>query len=1071
MFKSRLKLVIVIIFLFGLISFSRVENVYATAASISPNGSGAGTSCSGTVCVSLATAGIRVAVLDSTGARKGNIVDYWFYNENNPGSDLNCNHNTTSDSDGSNLLCTLQGNIVYFRTRRMKQELRNKYISNDIYNEHGKLSGLYVKGTDNYTFNPIIGSMPGILKGMNRNWDDGSFDYADNQKNARVYNSASKIGNRIYGNIDDHVGGNVESDDVGLAPKKTYVKAILADTGSGLNIDNLYETYYIQVEPLIAFQNGTYNFYGTISEFTYFQVATKRYCDVANYGDPQGIGSPYFYNENCKWLYRTGGLGIHASDSSVIPNHIFTAYTGTTDNNQAYSKLASDIKGDTNTAAGVGFISLDKLKTQGCPSAINSYIGTLLGNNNQKNTSFKSNIISYLQSKGVYDSKYSWLANFTDYGFSNVSQLNSYVQSKSTCEITCNITAKNLLVSGMQGKGDTDEFKNIINFLKSKFTFPSKGAEEAYQYEAYGQSLNGVNTNKLCEKVTCDGMINSNKTRTLLTGMFKIFNLSYLNPEFLDALELTMNDAKCETTPECPAPKSVAKCGSNSNFTLSDTNKAECWKQGIAYNSLCNNSSCSTTTRYDQYTQTSAESEYGASTYCKETVNFEFPSHQTSSTSIVKAGRLIKWGTNSNLDSNIFGKMTVTRECTLNNKSTITSNWAKVIGTAGATGAKINPNIIVKYKEAIPNTVSTYNAQVLSSKLDTELTGVTITVGGTSYESESTNCGSSCSTKDSAIISAQYNLVYGKTFTWYSDKSDSFKNKTESELTTGGNTLNDSHVFIGYGLPTSFLTPSGTYGLDLTSNPFTNINSSNDSTGYMYVIGNHLGTKNGDGTYHFDKYLKFALTDDNTNNKTKLYYSCKFKIKNEMFGHECESDNVNKPDYCDSDHTPKGVDVVFRTIKLVNSNDSLELTKAFPGKLGGGRDLGKNWENKVTDNSIYDILSNSVYNGKTMYHINLTVGNIKNIRRFNSNARSKSKDPYTNMETNVNINEAFGFVGYKCSQSQTSYGFCASEFISKLMSDSNYDFEIYCKGDSDTSRSSDTATRANEGPCGQKWYS
>ena len=166
--------------------------------------------------------------------------------------------------------------------------------------------------------------------------------------------------------------------------------------------------------------------------------------------------------------------------------------------------------------------------------------------------------------------------------------------------------------------------------------------------------------------------------------------------------------------------------------------------------------------------------------------------------------------------------------------------------------------------------------------------------------------------------------------------------------------------------------------------------------GYLYVTVSNIGTKStgSDDNYHFNKFVAYNLTDDALEEKNDatnyLTYSCSFSIYNKLFGFEDgEKDNTTKP---------KGLDVVFRTIKLVDSIDKVD--DVFPGRAGEGRDSRWNWKRLLVDtDEEYDpvlfekLINNKIYDEKPLYHIVLTPSKIQDIRKKNKEVSS----PYTNM--------------------------------------------------------------------------
>lgn len=272
---------------------------------------------------------------------------------------------------------------------------------------------------------------------------------------------------------------------------------------------------------------------------------------------------------------------------------------------------------------------------------------------------------------------------------------------------------------------------------------------------------------------------------------------------------------------------------------------------------------------------------------------------------------------------------------------------------------------------------------------------------------------------------AKYNIVYTKDLNWFSDKSDHFKRKTEKELkSTGKNVKDAKYKSLGYGLPTSFVTPS----IPHKSNFYYGFNyDSSTNGGKMYITISNIGTKTSSG-FHFNNLLKTAIpaiNDDDTNsiNSNELVYSCGFNISNHIYCNECEyekkplitctASGLCKP----NDIAPKDIDVVFRTVELVDSSNNAasiakaNLEKAFPGRSGSGRKRGQNWTmvfgTEIDDDALDDILTDKIYNSKPKYVIDLDSVTIKKIREKNS------KDSYTSLSdykfANKKYSKEFGF--------------------------------------------------------------
>ena len=176
-------------------------------------------------------------------------------------------------------------------------------------------------------------------------------------------------------------------------------------------------------------------------------------------------------------------------------------------------------------------------------------------------------------------------------------------------------------------------------------------------------------------------------------------------------------------------------------------------------------------------------------------------------------------------------------------------------------------------------------------------------------------------------------------------------------------------------------------------------------------------------------YDKFFVKDSSYS----FRYTCPFSTSNTLHDSECFDKDGNKypvgDEHCKEDETPKGLDVVFRTVQLINVKDCApddtgvckgdattinnDLNTAFPGRTGKGRytngkKIGSNWltidedENKNTKR-IFDILDNMIYaQPDPSYHIVLDTGKINYIREQNKKYRDGTidtkhikSDPYT----------------------------------------------------------------------------
>ena len=248
-------------------------------------------------------------------------------------------------------------------------------------------------------------------------------------------------------------------------------------------------------------------------------------------------------------------------------------------------------------------------------------------------------------------------------------------------------------------------------------------------------------------------------------------------------------------------------------------------------------------------------------------------------------------------------------------------------------------------------------------------------------------------------VEATYDILYQDKFKWYSDKSENFTKKMKTNISDSVD--NAKYVSLGYGLPTSFVTPPLPKNEDYYYGY--SISSTNDG-GYMYAEISNIGTKKG-GSYHFDK-LTVKITDDDTlGSSDNIIYSCGFNIQNKLYCFECDSTVITKnckDGVCTppAGSTPKDIDVVFRTVELVdatdNKKDEENINKIFPGRSGKGREIGSNWKkilgSEQSDSSIVNYFSSNVYKREPKYAIDLSSKNIQDIRKENT------KESYTNMD-------------------------------------------------------------------------
>ena len=255
-------------------------------------------------------------------------------------------------------------------------------------------------------------------------------------------------------------------------------------------------------------------------------------------------------------------------------------------------------------------------------------------------------------------------------------------------------------------------------------------------------------------------------------------------------------------------------------------------------------------------------------------------------------------------------------------------------------------------------------------------------------------------------VVAKYNIVYTDDLKWYSDKSDNSKKVSATDIKNSGkNAKNANYLLLGYGLPTSFVTPTlPTFSKDYK---YGNSQSEADGRGQMYVTIKNVGTKNG-STYHFDGLLKTSknvLYDDDTEKKYSdaLVYSCGFRVDNPLYDYEHKDPGTppSKTSYkIPTNDIPKGIDVVFRTVELVDTKGDVDknMTLLFPGRSGSGRKVGANWRkvlgDEKSDEEIVNYFSEKTYERDPKYVINLTPTLIQQIRKENKNVSYTSMSDY-----------------------------------------------------------------------------
>lgn len=650
---------------------------------------------------------------------------------------------------------------------------------------------------------------------------------------------------------------------------------------------------------------------------------------------------------------------------------------------------------------------------------------------------------------------------------------------------------------------------NFISYLKGKYSDDyentNRNNNKINIFEAIKDNFHtGINkilsssvirNGDYCKAISCEDILDGLKkseqaNEDNLNILHSTFNNNdYIDPEFLKEMGITNynNDiVSCKPAPQCPVRSSKLHCENKdgNSLTLSDSDAKDssgesCISQGIAYNGLTTDDENfikkSTQTSYDR-------TEYGTANdpgYCKESVSFSFPGNAST-----KAGKLLKWGFESDTADSTFGTMTITRECHLSDdmqtKNFITSYWADVEGkptvntSSKPNGGRINPQFDVYYKQAIPSSIDAEleneivegNLKVYLSKFEmsdnsprnsgrgsdkgfdycnsaeydiignlTNKDDFTVENGCANNNPRTITCPENGGCGGVGIsdvtMTATYQIYYDNNLYWYSDKSAQFALQKGDNLS---DIDNPSYVAVGYGLPTSFVTPSSPpsgYGYSL---------SSENSDAKLSVTVSNIGTRNDTGGYHFDKMIEFALEDDDPSNTNSIVYSCGFNIQNELFGYECGDHGEKCSSTCDGPNcdpscpngicdAPKGIDVVFRTVDLISSENDIGI--AFPGRSGNGRERGRNWA-EIADSDVAQILRNDVYSNDPMYELTLDAGTIQRIREYNRQLTY----PYTDMaEEDENYgSEGNGYEGYTFyKDDSTGQTTVASNFIKYLI--------------------------------------
>lgn len=1034
--KNILLYVLIFIMVFD-INIDKIDAL-GSNLSVSPSGSGGTQACGGANCLSAGTGGARIALFKKNGTKVGKTIDVWYYDDNVKFFDNGANQN------------------ICFKDRQLKQNIKEENLAYCNINLQMKLNNPKNNSGSNDDYNYYgyyAGNLlPGILHGLNSNYTSGNpygtWNGQYEEKNTRIPNVTNTIMKRIKENIDGATDG--------YSGKKiaqyTYINNILKAIDPSLSVDTISEELYLQVEPLVQWGNGfvwggNYSFFGTPSEmhlifkktyetgshYVYYKFPSKILASGRNDVAFNGITA----GSNAYDYYKIMNSGV------VVAKKVYNSLTEKYEETNSFVPSGWNIinKFNKNSAPtygtidnseikdtyGVGFISLYDLNKPRCPEYTEKLWKSNSGNSGDK---FKSNIKSYLTKNNSWKNDYSWMTHFQDYNFS-FEDVKNYIKNNNRCDLPCEkaITKFNgtKLTSAMLDKikESNNNSDNYINWLINKndyrlnyelyYGLNSRTGDKYLDDEGAHYRIDNLKNSNLCLVNTCGNVLKTNTNN--LTNMYKIFNHSNLDP----ALQSILREFYPEKTfpscgddiPECPVDAVVAKCDINNGNRLvfKDTTKLNCLSGGIAYNAVNTGIGAKLDIKNTQSSYINGKN--GA--YCREEVEVILPEKMEKQ---IKAGTVFRWGSEKYKGrDDKFGDMIIRRTCWNTKSSSYDLNWVKTI----------NPDITVHYKEAIPESIpeAKKRAMVVNEKLNWEAQYVfaetddpydnnyldysEIVNNNYKIKCEDSNC-------DGKEVRIDFNLIYGDNLKWYANKD---KNSNEEYLNYYGehnkNIIdNGNYALIGYGLPTSFLTPTGLKG---NYTWYDSVSTDNDDEGYLTVTLKNLGTSNGDGTYHFDKMLNFAIKDDNTNvadfkPRNYVTYSCGYSIYNELFGYEDGEECVDCP-------TPKGIDVVFRTVELINENADIEeqIDRAFPGKAGRGRERGSNWTvnkstgDNYTNDDIASILSSDVYNNEPMYSISLDSALIQEIRNSNRDIRNTTAPDGTNLDpyTYMGTDEEYGY--------------------------------------------------------------
>lgn len=973
--------------------------------------------------------GYRVSIIDANGNLVNNYThDYWspwkaIYNVGN-------GYEFMKNPDSRDGIY----NFVYYKNKMPKTSgitSKGEKITSKQYDMSGS-SEEYVVASEDYYYTWLYNN-----------------HYSDAIGNVTI-GLSNGYGDTIYGNnyTKYALWAFIES----FKDEKKAVKMfgrILKDCGVEGSNDNQrigkVKKYYLIVEPLLAVWT---NFHTGSPYATSVQqgiVYTGTLNDIYYLGyPPYAILSDYSVYNGMAYanpiVFNTKSIkGLKACTTDDDPN--------------SYSNRKTNLK-ESNGCSGAFLIELSQLLGS-CDEDVKQAYSKYFNKDKAKYDSEINRICSEYSSDCTYiKSKYAKLFNLQ--------------KSSITCDYTpsCDTTAKLITTNCNSDNPDekctdkmntlfgTKDYKTVISKFKNMY-----GLSNSLKY--YVEIFNNksvlnknvfsnyiTNKSNYCSVISCKNLLDGHKSDSAddvdyQNTLLKIFPKSiFLSKENRDAYNSGMDNPEdkvtvsCDETdiPICPAKKAEGDC-STGEIVFEDSGNENCIREGVSYNNI-------SSLKSGNFIQQSSYKENidGVDVFCSERVEFNFPKSVST-----KSGKLLAWG-NFEYADNEFGGMKIYQHCYTEKDKSLKRNtrirWKDDIHNT--------VNTIVKLSYNDPNGKYTINNVQLDTKLAFVMYGKNLDTGA---KGEDVGGLVQYDSIKDYEITAVYKFYYPSELTWYSSKSSEseFINERKADQSENKN----SYLFIGYGFPTSFSTHDGSFEDSLVARIY------------------NIGTSTSPTTpAKFNKYVSKEL-----NMNDGYEYSCNYDIHNELFASECYDENgnlyENAPEYCEE--SVKDIDVVFRTIDLVESNKidttsiENEINRAFPGRSGNGktnRNIGKNWSNpSLNDTDILNILDKNIYNKKPMYHIKLDVSLIKEIRSLNEDARKDfGVDPYnTYIVEGVSINAIANVqMGYICTDDIYSTKFCTSNFLSHLKRKGKIDGICMKEEKSDE--------RLLLGVCGQEWW-